>query len=202
MMMKIDLFLTTIALAVLPSLVAAPAGADTIYMKNGRVITSSFVRVEGDQVYVRLLGGEVRFPLSLVDRIVGDDAAEQPPSVVPVPEPASDLNDPPGQGEPAQGDPDAPSDPAGQGDPAPGADPEDPEPAPEETREYWQNRLAPLNKDLARMDGELQSLRSRNGADVEAQIRRLAAARARVQAQVDTIVREARRLGVPPGWLR
>ncbi len=200
--MKIDLFLTTTALAALLSLVVAPAGADTIYMKNGRVITSSFVRVEGDRVYVRLLGGEVGFLLSLVDRIVEDDAVERPSTVVPVPEPASDPNDPPDQGEPAQGDPDASSDPAGQGDPAAGADPEDPEPAPEETREYWQNRLAPLNENLARMDGELQSLRSRTGADVEAQIRRLETARGRIQAQVDTILQEARRLGVPPGWLR
>ena len=200
--MKIDLFLTTTALAVLLSLVVAPAGADTIYMKNGRVITSSFVRVEGDRVYVLLLGGEVGFLLSLVDRIVEDDAVERPPTVVPVPEPASDPNDPPDQGEPAQGDPDASSDPAGQGDPAAGADPEDPEPAPEETREYWQNRLAPLNENLARMDGELQSLRSRTGADVEAQTRRLETARGRIQAQVDTILQEARRLGVPPGWLR
>ena len=200
--MKIDLFLTTTALAVLLSLVVAPAGADTIYMKNGRVITSSFVRVEGDRVYVRLLGGEVGFLLSLVDRIVEDDAVERPSTVVPVPEPASDPNDPPDQGDPAQGDPDASSDPAGQGDPAAGADPGDPEPAPEETREYWQNRLAPLNEDLARMDGELQSLRSRTGADVEEQIRRLEAARGGVQAQVDTILREARRLGIPPGWLR
>ncbi len=200
--MKIDLFLTTTAHAVLLSLVVAPAGADTNNMKNGRVITSSFVRVEGDRVYVRLLGGEVGFLPSLVDRIVEDDAVERPPTAVPVPEPAADPNDPPGQGEPAQGDPDAPSDPAGQGDPAAGADPDDPEPAPEETREYWQNRLAPLNENLARMDGELQSLRSRNGADVEEQIRRLEATRGRVQAQVDTILQEARRLGVPPGWLR
>ncbi len=200
--MKIDLFLTTIAFAVLLSLVAAPAGADTIYMKNGRTITSSFVRVEGDRVYVGLLGGEVGFPLALVDHIVQDEAVEQAPTVVPVAEPASDPNDPPDQGDPAQGDPDASSDPAGQGDPAAGADPGDPEPAPEETREYWQNRLAPLNENLARVDGELQSLRSRTGADVEAQIRRMEAARGGVQAQVDTILQEARRLGVPPGWLR
>lgn len=197
--MKIDLLLTTTAVAVFASLVAAPAGADTIYMKNGRVITSSIVRIEGDSVYVRLLGGAVRFPLSLVDRIVEDDAVEQPSRMVPVREPAPDPND---QGEPAQGDPDAPSDPAAQGDPAAGADAEDPEPAPEETREYWQNRLAPLNRDLARMDRELQSLRSQTSADAEEKTRRLETARGRVQAQVDTILREARRLGVPPGWLR
>lgn len=200
--MKIDLFLTMIALAVVPSLVAAPAGADTIYMKNGRVITSSFVRVEGDYVYVRLLGGEVRFPLSLVDRIVEDDAVERPPTVVPVPDPAPDPNDPPGQGEPAQGDPDAPSDPAGQGDPAAGADPDDPEPAPDQTREYWQNRLRPLNDELARFDGALARLRGANAAAVQPEINMVEARRRRVVAQIDTIREEARRLGVPPGWLR
>ncbi len=197
--MKTNLLPATIALAVLLSLVAAPAAADTIHMKNGRVITSSSVRVEGDHVYIRLLGGEVRLPLSLIDRIVVDEAIEEPASVVPGREPASAPNSPAGQGAPAPGDP---GDPAGQGDPAAGAAPADPEPAPEETRAYWRNRLDPLNEELAGMDGDLQRLRSRTGAEVAAQIQRLQATRDGVQAQLNAILREARSLGVPPGWLR
>ncbi len=197
--MKINLFLATIALAILPSLVAAPAGADTIYMKNGRVITSSSVTVEGDYVYVRLLGGEVRFSLALVDRIVEDDAVEPPPTVVPVPEP--DPNDPLGQGDPTRGDPNASSDPAGQGDPAAGADP-DPDPAPEQTRDYWQNRLRPLRDQLRGVDGDLARLRGSNTAAVQPEINTVEARRRRLVAQIDFILVEARRLGVPPGWLR
>jgi len=200
--MKINLLLATIVLVVLLSSVAAPAAADTIYMKNGRVITSSSVRVDGDHVYVRLLGGEVRLPLFLIDHIVVDDAIEAPPSVVPGQESTPDPNNPTGQGEPAPGDPVAPGDPAGQGDPAAGAAPADPEPASEETRAYWRNRLDPLQEELAGMDGELQRLRSRTGAEVEAQIQRLQATRDGVQARLNAILREARRLGVPPGWLR
>lgn len=147
--MKIDVILPSIAVAALLSSVAAPAGADTIYMKNGRVITSSSVRVEGESVYVRLLGGEVRLPLSVVDRIVVDDAVEEPPSLVPVPETASDPNDPAGQGSAAPGGAVVPSD-----------------------------------------------------AAVAAQIQRLEATRGGVQDQLNAILREARRLGVPAGWLR
>ncbi len=192
--MKINLLLATIVLVVLLSSVAAPAAADTIYMKNGRVITSSSVRVDGDHVYVRLLGGEVRLPLFLIDHIVVDDAIEAPPSVVPGQESTPDPNNPTG--------PVVPGDPAGQGDPAAGAAPEEAEPAPEETRAYWRNRLDPLHEELAGMDGEIQRLRSRTGAEVEAQIQRLQATRDGVQAQLNAILREARRLGVPPGWLR
>jgi len=192
--MKINLLLATIVLVVLLSSVAAPAAADTIYMKNGRVITSSSVRVDGDHVYVRLLGGEVRLPLFLIDRIVVDDAIEAPPSVVPGQESTPDPNNPTG--------PVAPGDPAGQGDSAAEAATEEPEPAPEETRAYWRNRLDPLQEELAGMDGDIQRLRSRTGAEVEAQIQRLQATRDGVQARLNAILREARRLGVPPGWLR
>jgi len=194
--MKTNLLPATIALAVLLSLVAAPAAADTIHMKNGRVITSSSVRVEGDHVYIRLLGGEVRLPLSLIDRIVVDEAIEEPASVVPGREPASAPNSPAGQGAPAPGDP---RDPAGQGDPAEEADPEAPGP---ETRQYWENLLDPLNEELAGIDSDLQRYRRRTGSDAEASILRLVAERGGVQAQINTILQDGRRLGVPSDWLR
>ena len=52
------------------------------------------------------------------------------------------------------------------------------------------------------MDAELANLRARTGAEAEAQTGRIETQRMRVQSQVDAIVREARLLGVPAGWLR
>ncbi len=211
--MRIRLTTTGIALALLVCGLAADAEADTVYMKNGRIIHSSAVRVEGDRVFVRLYQGEVAFPLDKVERIVEDDEVE------------TSSTRPSGAGtEPTAGDPEAgvvDADAAAGDDPAaasgtpdtaaggapaagdPAADPQGPpEPAPEETRQYWQNRIIPLNQQLERMDAELASLRSRTGADVQAQVGRIEAQRERVQSQLDEIFREGRRLGVPPGWLR
>jgi hypothetical protein len=123
-----------------------------------------------------------------------DAGAGEDPAVEPGEDPAAAAAGEPGAAEPAGGG-------------APGTDPaaepeEPPAPAPEETREYWQNRIRPLNEQLGRMDAQLQSLRSRTGADVQAQIERVETQRARVQSQLDDIIREGRRRGVPPGWLR
>ena len=176
---------------------ATSAAADTVYLKNGRVMRSSMVRVEGDRVYVRLYGGEVSFPMSMVERIEEDNLGEPPPTVVPVPAPAPD--DP--SADPADPSQDDPADPS-PGDPAQaGADPAADSP-PEQTRDYWQNRLQPLKDELERLDGVLVQLRSSNAAAVQPQINRAEASRGRAVAQIDVIMAEARRLGVPAGWLR
>jgi len=64
--------LVTIALAT-PRI----AAADSIYLTNGRVIHSEYVRVEGDRVIFRQYGGEVSIPRSAVLRIVENDEAER-----------------------------------------------------------------------------------------------------------------------------
>jgi hypothetical protein len=52
---------------------AGPAGADSIYLKNGRVIRTSSARIEGDQVLFLQHGSEQSIPLSIVDRIEEDE---------------------------------------------------------------------------------------------------------------------------------
>jgi len=194
--MKIERLLATVAACGFLCALSTPAAADTVYMKNGRSITSASVRVEGDQVFIRLYQGEVAFPMSMVERIVEDAATEATATQVPVAAPVPDPNDPQQQAQEA--DPGAEG-----GDPSvAAAETDPPEPAPEETREYWQNRLFPLNQQLTRMDAELANLQARTGAEAEAQMGRIETQRMRVQSQVDAIVREARLLGVPAGWLR
>jgi hypothetical protein len=59
---------------------AGIAGADSIYLKNGRVIRTSTARVEGDQVLFFQHGSEQSIPLSLVDRIEKDERQEPQPT--------------------------------------------------------------------------------------------------------------------------
>jgi hypothetical protein len=60
-------------LAITAATVPAPASADSIYLKNGRVIRSEEAHVEGEKVVFVLHGGLASIPLAAVDRIVEDD---------------------------------------------------------------------------------------------------------------------------------
>ncbi len=66
------LFLAS-GLCLLLALSAGIASADSIYLKNGRVIRTSTARVEGEQVLFFQHGSEQSIPLSLVDRIEKDE---------------------------------------------------------------------------------------------------------------------------------
>ena len=174
----------TIALAV-----ANVAMADTIYMKNGRLIHSSHVRVEGDRVIFLQYGGEVSIPMSLVDRIV-KDAEVEPEGAPPLP-PAADPS---------------PVDPAA--DPA---DPEAPETPPKETRDYWQDAVARIVADREEVGLEIESLRrteraflfsQRSTADTRAQIVVAEVQLTELDQEMTDLQTEARRLGIPSGWLR
>ncbi len=213
---------TAIVLAVVLPGTASAVDADTVHMKNGRMIHTSSARVDGDRVVLLLFEGEVAIPLDEVERIVENDEVERSsravePDALPTAEGGSDNRDaasgPGGDGNPgieqidaATGAPtEAGDDPdtASSVDPTEGDAPEDePEPDPRQTPAYWRERLAPLQDELARIDTRLRDLRSRNGADVQAQIGRVETRRTQVLSELDNIRREARRLRVPSGWLR
>ena len=200
--MRIRLAITGLALAFIVCGWTVNVMADTVYLKNGRTIRSSSVRVEGDRIYVRLFQGEVAFPLDQVERIVENEAVERA-TVLPSPQEPAPVEDAASEPTPTEDAESSSADEQSEAGEPPVEEPEEePETPPEETREYWQDRLRPLRDQLTRMDRELRSLRLRNGADVEAQIARLETRRAGVQEQVDAIVREGRRMGVPSGWLR
>ena len=60
-------------LVVATVLVASPeATADSIYLKNGRVIHTSQARVEGGEVIFTQYGGRQTIPLAIVERVVSD----------------------------------------------------------------------------------------------------------------------------------
>ena len=95
--------------------------------------------------------------------------------------------------------------------------PAEPLPPKEQTPEYWQERLKPLREELAKVDQELQASRSGQnraasnaidvsgnapGVDVRDTIARLEQRRADLQRQIEDIQTEARRMGIPAGWVR
>ncbi|MGH9805086.1 MAG: hypothetical protein ACRD4D_07925, partial [Candidatus Acidiferrales bacterium] len=87
----------------------------------------------------------------------------------------------------------------------------------EQDPEYWRKRLQPLRDELAKVEQQLQQSRSGQGqagsntldlttnapgADVADTIKRLEQRRSEIQQEITAIQDEARRLGVPPGYVR
>jgi len=87
----------------------------------------------------------------------------------------------------------------------------------EEDPEYWRKRLEPLRNELAQTEQQLQQSRSGQGqagsnslnlstnapgAEVADTIRRLERRREEIQREITAVQDEARRLGVPPGYVR
>lgn len=166
---------------------AAPAFADTIYLKNGRQITSSQVRVEGDRVLFIQYGGEVALPMSLVDRIVLD-ARVEPEAAPPPPPPAADSA-------------------------ADSADPADPEGtvAPIDTEAFWQDRIRALQTEKAQVELRIEDLRrteraflfsKRSTAETRQSLDDAQERLAELDQEMTELHTEARRAGIPPGWLR
>jgi chromosome segregation ATPase len=87
----------------------------------------------------------------------------------------------------------------------------------EQDPEYWRKRLEPLRNELAQVEQQLRQSRGGQGqaasnaldlktnapgADVADTIQRLERRRAEIQQQIAAIEDEARRLGVPAGYVR
>ncbi len=181
---------------------ATSAGADTIYLKNGRTIHTSDTRIEGDNVIFVQFGGEISIPMSEVDRIEEDEARE--PDPLPVRQPAS-------SGSGAQsGDPADPVDPgaaAGTADPNAPPGPDDPR----LTRDYWQRELRAIQTEKEQLDTRLEELNReeraflfsrRSTADTRRRIEETNDQMEDLDERESDLRAEARRLQIAPGWLR
>lgn len=180
-------FVLTFVAAALALALAGAAAADTIYLKNGRTIRSSHVRVEGDRVVFIQYGGTVKLPMSIVDRIEADTNAEPEPTPTPPP-PAEDP----------EADPDAPP---AEGDEVPE----------EQTPEFWQDQVRSIEAEREQIRLQIEDLRRteraflfshRSTADTRAAIEAAESRLGELDEQMAALEQEARRAGVPPGWLR
>lgn len=182
--------LTGVAVGLLCLAVAASAAADTIYLKNGRSIRTSDVRVEGDRVIFFQYGGKVVIPMALVDRIEEDPETGPAPTPTALPEEAAGQEAEETEAEEGQ---------------------EEEETLPEQTREYWQEQLRDIEAEREELRDRLEELRREERAFLFSQ-RSTAETRTKIEqanerlAELDQEERElrarARRLGIPPGWLR
>ena len=186
-------FLRSCAVATLLVVVAGSAVADTIYLKNGRVIHTATAKQVGDKVEFEQFGQTVSIPASVVLRIERDEQVEQPSLPPAAPRPAG--------GEPQQSQP---ADEAEVG--------EEEELPPESNPEYWSDRIRAIRDEKAEIVESIVQLRREeraflfNGNMSTTEIRlKIEAAQARDKALDQEMIdlrREARLLGVPPGWLR
>jgi len=174
----------TLALAV-----SGVATADTIHLKNGRVIHTPSAKQVGDKVQFIQFGETVSIPASVVLRIERDERGEE----APLPAPAAPSG--------------APAERQEAGD-----EEEAEELPPESNPAYWRDRILAIRSEKAEIELSIVALRREerafmfNGNMSTTEIRlKIEAAQARdkeLDQEMVDLQREARRLGVPPGWLR
>jgi hypothetical protein len=73
---------------------------------------------------------------------------------------------------------------------------------PTRTETYWRDRLAPLNRRIAELQAQINRPGFAEDPANMMQRQRLERDLEQAQRECDTVVRQARRQGVPPGWLR
>ena len=182
------------------------AFADTIYLKNGRVIRTPRAEVRGNQLVFLLYGGEVRIPMALVERVVEDDEVDEGAVVEPPPRRrASPTKERDRAGAAA-------SDKAGGGEPqGEGGKGEAEEIPAEQTPEYWQERVRTILQEKADLEAQLPELRReeraflfshRSTSETRRQIEAVQQRLRELEQELVELRQQARRLGVPPGWLR
>jgi hypothetical protein len=163
-----------------------PAAADTIYLKNGRTIDTASATVTDDRVMFMQFGHPVSIPMSQVDRIEENDAVgpAATPTTAPVPRPTTVNPAPSAAGTRAD---------------------------PEQSKDYWQNRVRAINAEAEGLELEMQRLRRveraflfshRSTADTRRQIEDVQARIDANEQALPTLRREARAKGIPAGWLR
>lgn len=173
------------------------AAADSIYMKTGTVIRTVKATIDGDAVVFEQYGSRVVIPLELVERVVPDDHTG----------PVAITRNDRGRGS-RSGAAEAAT---GQASSAATSSQSDEPVPPEETKEYWQERVRALHRQGELLEARLQELRRieraflfshRSTADSRRQIEDVQQSIEDNEQAKRDLQREARRKGVPPGWLR
>ena len=176
---------------------------DTIYLKNGETIRTSFAEIQGDKVIFNQLGGTVAIPMSLVDRIERDKQAE--PFKEPGPPPLTSPSTPSapsekGVKEASAGEKEASKSEGAKLDAA------------KRNSQYWIKRKQELTKRLAEAEKELEIARGNNfamryagGVGLERthkQVEALDKEIAQIKAELANLEFEARKYGILPGVFR
>ncbi len=186
----------TFLLVLVAASLAVPAGADTVWLANGRVLQVEDARIENGRVVFRAYGVEVAMPADLVRQIRRDDGRS--PGSVP-----RTINARPADGDPGR----RPATRVRERRPpiAP------PAPEPESFyldpagRAYWEEKMAWLREQISSLEAGQERRRDGPRAGGDYRSARRTANRRELQAwrALESALRaEARRLGVPSDWLR
>lgn len=200
-----------IALTVASMAVSPAARADTIFLKNGRVLRSATVRVVGERLVFTQYDGEVSIPLALVERIERD--ALSGPEAEPTPSPeeyAESLRERPGA---AAGPTTATGGTEGGQTGAQEARAGGAVEAGPDTPEYWRTRLAEVEELIDGVEERLGRLPEYRSGDtrlvLDGRMLWVLQERQRLEQRLEgldqlrrSILDSARRAGIPPGWLR
>ena len=186
----------TLLIALVTAGLAAPAAADTIWLSNGRVLQVDDARIENGSVVFRTHGVQVTMPADFVQRIRRDDGLA--PQAVPRADRPRRL-DSRSLRRPARRTA-VPRAPARLASPEPREfyyDPAD--------RDYWQDRLSWVQDQISSL--EARRARTSNRGRVSDGDRYAGSVARRLELQAwraleSALHTEARRLGVPPDWLR
>jgi hypothetical protein len=216
----------TIGALALCLLIVGGASADSIYLKNGGVIRSEWTLIEGEYVVFYQYGGKARIPLEAVERIEKD--SEVAPEAVPTPSQAeyraelvrryaeAGLSSPV-QGSEAGGGTGGVG--LGAGDSRGGASSSPADTGTRDwrklspdTREYWQLRVAEIHDKIAVIEHEIDRLPKYNHFEekildgrilwVIQEKERLEEIGRGLEGDLRIVREEARKAGIPPGWLR
>ncbi len=181
-------------MAALVVLFAAPVTADTIYLKSGRMLHTDEARVEGDRVIFTQFGAAAALSMELVDRVEDND------EIGPVPSPPMPVRPVPSAGEDVAADTETVAE----------------TPLAEDTREYWFGKRMAIRDERAELrdllagplDGGLRRMRRAmtfghyNLTGINERIQRVEDRLEELDEEERRLRREARRRGIPPGWLR
>ena len=232
--MRRNVILSILVLLLIPALVSAY----TIVLKNGqRIEAQGRYVVEGNMArFTDATGRQRQVPVGDIDVVATERANVSGGTSIPVPRAAEGQRGPKvwtndeierlvrgerinvvgsvaaAEAAPAAGEGTTAA--ASEAAPDEQAQPQKPK---EQTPEYWTERAKPIREELAKVEQQLQQLRSGQGqavsnainvntnapgVDVADTIRRLEQRRTELQRQMDDLQTEARRAGVPSSWVR
>jgi len=178
---------------------------DTIYLKNGQKIRTSYAEIKGDKVSFSQFGGIVSLPMSLVDRIESDRFIEPEKGSALAPSSASTPTTP-------ETSTTAEQQPAQEGKQPPAQESKESDPEQEKKDpEYWIKKKQELTQRLAQAEKELQEAKHDNfatryaGGALERSIKRIESLEneiARLKLETANLETEAKKYGILPGVFR
>jgi hypothetical protein len=223
-MLRKALLAGALALLLAPPAAGLPvllSAAYTVVLKDGRRIEarSRYLVYKGMVRFTGLDGRAYQFPLTEVNLLATNEAnrtADKPKRKVWTNDDLQNLK--PGAPISVMGGAQPAASAAGEpGEAAAADEAAESAPDPEDTREYWQERLKPLREELAKIDQQLRQFRTgrgqaasnvidintnAEGIGVADALQQLERRRTEIRQEITALQTEARRKGVPPGYVR